>query len=46
MPSILGNIMRVMDVNGIYRERFARDLADLIIQLPIEKYGTPEFEPY
>ncbi len=46
MPSILGNIMRVMDVNGIYRERLARNLADLVIQLPIEKYGTLEFEPY
>jgi len=46
MPSILGNIMRVLDVNGLYRERLARDLADLIIQLPVEEFGTLEFEPH
>jgi NTE family protein/lysophospholipid hydrolase len=46
VPSILNNLARTMDVNSAYRIAATRHLADLIIRLPVESFGTLDFPSY
>jgi predicted acylesterase/phospholipase RssA len=46
VPSILTNLMRSLEVNSTYRVATIRDLADLIIPLPVESFGTLDFASY
>jgi predicted acylesterase/phospholipase RssA len=43
-PNIFGIFSQVMDTNGLYRLRFVRDAADLIIRIPARDWGMLDFE--
>ncbi len=45
-PSILSSLMRSTEINGIYRLRFAREAADLIIEPPVSQFATLDFARY
>jgi len=43
-PNMLAIFSQIMDTNGLYRLRFIRDAADLIIRLPARNYGMLDFD--
>ena len=42
-PSILSSLMRTTEINGLYKLRFAREQADLIIEPPVGQFGSLDF---
>jgi len=43
-PNMIGIFSQIMDTNGLYRLRFVKDAADLIIRLPAREYGLLDFD--
>jgi predicted acylesterase/phospholipase RssA len=46
VPSILTNLMLTLEANSAFRVAAIRDLADLIIDLPVGSFGTLDFGSY
>jgi predicted acylesterase/phospholipase RssA len=46
VPSILGYLVRATQVNSRYRLAATRHLADLVVPLPVEAFGTLDFGSY
>jgi predicted acylesterase/phospholipase RssA len=45
-PSILSSLLRASEINGIYRNKALAAAADLVIQPPVEAYGSLDFGAY
>jgi predicted acylesterase/phospholipase RssA len=43
VPSILASLMRTLEANSIYRVSATEGLADLVVTLPVEGFGTLDF---
>ncbi len=43
-PNMAKIFSQIMDTNGLYRQQFTKDAADLILQLPTREYGMLDFE--
>ena len=43
-PGILAVFSQIMDINGMYRQTFVRDQADLIVHLPLRSWGMLDFD--
>ncbi|MBN1177851.1 MAG: patatin-like phospholipase family protein [Anaerolineae bacterium] len=43
-PNIAGVFSQIMDTNGLYRQQFTKDAADVILRLPTREYGMLDFE--
>lgn len=46
VPSLYGIVMRTIHVNSTYRLKTERDLADALIEPPVARFGTLQFEAY
>lgn len=43
-PGILAVFSQIMDINGMYRQTFVKDQADLIVHLPLRSWGMLDFD--
>jgi predicted acylesterase/phospholipase RssA/CRP-like cAMP-binding protein len=43
-PGILAVFAQIMDINGMYRQTFVKDQADLIVHLPLRGWGMLDFD--
>jgi len=43
-PSLLAVFSQIMDINGMYRQTFVKDQADLIVHLPLRGWGMLDFD--
>ncbi|MBN1149058.1 MAG: cyclic nucleotide-binding domain-containing protein [Anaerolineales bacterium] len=43
-PTLLRGLTQIMDTNGIYRQQFTKDDADLIVRLPARGWGMLDFD--
>jgi predicted acylesterase/phospholipase RssA len=46
VPTILENLMRVMALNDVHQAKTKRELADLYIRPPVERYNILDFRAY
>jgi predicted acylesterase/phospholipase RssA/CRP-like cAMP-binding protein len=46
VPSLLGSLMRVQEINSVYQMKSIQNLADLLIQPDVKQFGVLDFASY
>jgi predicted acylesterase/phospholipase RssA/CRP-like cAMP-binding protein len=46
VPSLVGTLMRTMEINSVYRMRTTQSLAELLIQPDVRQFGVLDFGSY